>query len=105
MASRRQTILLEASWAEALTASRYALLCLGWEISDKAEGVITGDEDFAWVPCRYAPSRIEVAIRSEEPARTRVLVEVSAPGFGPVAGGRLQRQVAAFEEKLTTDPV
>lgn len=101
MAKRQQMICLEASRAEALTACRHALMRLGWEVSDKAESCIVGEEEPWRLACRYTPSRIEVELRPESSARTNVLVAVSAPGFGPLTSRRLERQIAAFEEKAT----
>ncbi len=101
MAQRQHTIGLEASRAEALTACRRALLRLGWEVSEKAENCLVGEEEPSRLACRYVPSRIEVELRPESSTWTDALVGVSAPGFGPLVGDRLDRQIAAFEEKAT----
>ncbi len=100
MAQRQHTICLEASRAEALAACRHALLRLGWEISEGADGSIAGDEEPWRLACRVSPSRIEVSLQEESSERTSVAIFVSAPGFGPLTS-RLESQIAAFEEKVT----
>lgn len=100
MSERRHTIHLHASSAQTESACREALLRLGWEISGRADRCLIGDEEPWRLSCHTSPSRIEVRLHPETPARTDVSVTVSAPGFGPATCGRLERQIAAFEEKV-----
>ncbi len=93
---RSQTLTVAASPEEARAACRSGLSPRVWEIEEDVAGRVLAHE-WPWrLTCQIRPATIAISIETATPRSSRVSLDVSAPGFGPIVSRHLINHLEAL---------
>lgn len=99
MPTKTNTFELETTVSRASAAVARTLTELGWEY-DSEEGITVAREDPAGLCCSMAPVKASIGLIDDGALATRIELEVSVPGFGPVPKRQLADRCAGLEQRI-----
>jgi hypothetical protein len=98
---RSETMTVATSPEEARAACRSALSSRVWEIEEDGDERVLAHE-WPWrVNCQIRPATIVISIETAAPRSSRVRLDASAPGFGPVVSRHLRNHLEALASAIS----
>ncbi len=98
---RSETLVVAASPEDARAACRSALSPRVWEIEeDGTERVLA--HEWPWrLNCQTRPATIAISVETATPRGSRVRLDASAPGFGPIVSRHLANHLEALAAAIS----
>jgi hypothetical protein len=100
VAKTSRSIELESAADPSEVACRDALRDLGWEVSEAHDGRLVATEDLARLRCIEGPIQLEVRMLPGPGDGTKILLEASMVGRGPIQSKHLREQIGALEGRI-----
>jgi len=100
MSKHQVTLEMEVTEDDAAAACRAALRDLGWR-STAEDGALLGEEDPAHLHCHSWPASARLQIQAPEEGRsTRVAIQVTVPGAGPISSRHASERSRALARAI-----
>jgi hypothetical protein len=100
VAGHRSSFELESPVEVSAVECRRALHDLGWEVSVRSEGRLTGREDLALLRCIEGPIDVEAEVLPRPGDRSEIVLDASMVGRGAIQSKRLRERIGGLERQI-----
>ena len=100
MSKYREEFNLSLSLDDSLRVCREAVADIGWRVMEQTATRLTCKEVTPQVTSFTWAAKVEILLSNDRPNETRVVLDSSIFGFGPIQSGHLKGQVGNLRNKI-----